>query len=226
MDFLRISRIALAIAASASILFGLGACAHHSNVSVENAAPANASGSEGGSVLIPSGTVFYGKLQTPINTKTAQDGTPFTLVHTNTMFHKNATLNGDVIDGHLTNVKSAGMMHNAGMTIVFDDIRMPDGTKAPVNVRLISMKAFNPQTHHLRTLGMMAGGAIAGHMAASHAGKKHGGLMGAAGGYVLSQTMKTNIVVPAGTVLEVRFNAPVTASASGSAPETSATSGT
>ena len=194
---------------TAALLLALTACAHHSNVTVQNAATGGAMGT--GAVLIPAGTVFYGKLQQPISTKTSQDGGTFTLLHVNTLFHKNAALNGDSIDGHLASIHAAGAMRAAGMTVVFDDIRMADGTKAPITVRLVSMKAFNPQTHHLRTLGLMAGGAMAGHMLAKRTGKKHGGLMGAAGGYALSQTLKTNIVVPAGTVLEVRFTAPVRA---------------
>jgi hypothetical protein len=102
------------------------------------------------------------------------------------------------------------------ITLVFDDIRMPDGTKAPVDVQLLSFKAFEPSSHHLRTLGMMAGGAIAGHEMAKRTGTSHGGLMGAVGGYAVSQTLKTDIAVPAGTVIEVKFKAPATAgSASG-----------
>jgi hypothetical protein len=57
---------------------------------------------------------------------------------------------------------------------------------------------------------MMIGGAVSGHEVAKRTGRRHGALLGAAGGYALSQTLKTDIAVPAGTVLEVRFKAPVT----------------
>ena len=49
---------------------------------------------------------------------------------------------------------------------------------------------------------MVLGGAIAGHMAA---GKHHGGLAGAAGGYVLSQQMKTNVDAQPGTIVVLKF---------------------
>jgi hypothetical protein len=127
------------------------------------------------------------------------------LSQTDTFLHKNTALHGAVIDGHLEDVRAAGPMRNPALTIVFDDIRMADGAKAPIDVKLESMKAFEPRTHHLRTLGMMIGGAIAGHEVAKHTGKRHGGLIGAAGGYALSQTLKTDITVPAGTVIEVKF---------------------
>ena len=191
------------------IASALAACGHHANVTTQNSG-SNAGTSAGGATLVAAGTDFYGKLQQPISTKTSHDGDTFVLVETDTLFHKNPALHGASIDGHLDNVKPAGPMHNAGLTLVFDDVRMADGTKAPVNVRLISMHAFEPKTHHMRTIGMMIGGAVAGHEIAKHTGKHHGTLMGAAGAYALSQTLKTDIVVPAGTVLEVKFVQPAT----------------
>ena len=77
-------------------------------------------------------------------------------------------------------------------------------------MQLITLQAFSPKTHHLRTIGMMIAGAVAGHVVARRTGRRHGALLGAARGYALSQTLKTDIAVPAGTVLEVRFKSPVT----------------
>jgi hypothetical protein len=191
------------------LVLALFACGHHADVTTRSAG-SNAANSTGGTPLVPAGTDYYGKLQQPISTKTSRDGDTFTLVQTDTLFHKNPALHGTVIDGHLENVHSAGPMHKPGLTLVFDDIRTSDGTKAPVDVRLVSMKAFEPKSHHLRTLGLMMGGAIAGHEVSKHTGRGHGAMMGAAGGYMLSQTLKTDISVPAGTVIEVRFQRPAT----------------
>ena len=192
-------------------VFILCACGHRSDVTTKSAgAGANSSG---GATLVAAGTDFYGKLQQPISTKTSHDGDTFALAQTDTLLHKNAALHGAVIDGHLEDVRSAGPMRRPALTLVFDDIRMPDGSKAPIDVKLESMKAFEPKTHHLRTIGMMIGGAVAGHEVAKHTGRSHGGLMGAAGGYAVSQTLKTDISVPAGTVIELRFRQPATAGA-------------
>ncbi|HKU66316.1 MAG TPA: hypothetical protein VJP85_00925 [Candidatus Baltobacteraceae bacterium] len=198
-----------------TFVLALAACGHHSDVTTQNAGGNAGASSSGGTTLVAAGTDYYGKLQQPISTKTSHDGDTFALVQTDTLFHKNPALHGAVIDGHLENVRAAGPMRNPALTLVFDDIRMPDGTKAPVDVKLESMKAFEPKTHHLRTLGMMAGGAIAGHEVAKHTGKKHGGLVGAVGGYALSQTLKTDISVPAGTVIEVKFEQPATSGSGG-----------
>ena len=194
--------IAIAVAATM-----LSACGKSSNVSTESsgtgAAPA------GGAVLVAAGTDFYGRLQQPIGSKTSKDGDTFTLAQTDTMLHHDAALHGSVIDGHLENISPAGLGKKPAMTIIFDDITMPDGTKAPVDVQLVSANAFDAKTHHLRTIGLMIGGAMAAH-AVTHG---HGGMMGAAAGYVMSQELKTDIAVPAGTVLELKFKAPVTSAA-------------
>lgn len=195
--------------AMAVATLGLGACAHHSDVSTQSSA-ANAPAAAGGTVVVTRGTNFYGKLEAPIGTKTSVNGTPFALDETRS---SNPALKGAIIDGHLAGVSAAGPMHDPKMTLVFDDIRMPDGSKDPINVTLVSTHEFNPKTHHLRTIGLMIGGAIAGHEVAKHTGKKHGGLIGAAGGYALSQSLKTDIYVPAGSVVELRFAAPVTSAA-------------
>ncbi len=118
------------------------------------------------------------------------------------MFHKAPALHGAVIDGHVDGVVAAGPMKNPAMTVVFDDIRLADGTKEPVNVVLITTKQFDPKSHKLRTIGLMIGGAVAGHAIAASTGRKHGALTGAVGGYALSQTLKTDVAVPAGSVVE------------------------
>jgi len=189
--------------AAATAVVLLCACGHRA-VSAQNAG--GTASTVGGEVVARAGTTYYGKLDKAIGTKVSRDGDTFTLAHTDTFLHKNAALAGTVIDGHVENVRAAGPMRNPAMTIVFDDIRLPDGTKEPVNASIVSWKQFDPKTHHLRTIGMMIGGAIAGHMA--H--RKNGGLLGAASGYALSQTLKTDVEVPAGTVVELRLNRPVT----------------
>jgi hypothetical protein len=193
----------------------LGGCSHHaSNVTTRSAGAGEAA--NGGTTIVPAGAVFYGKLQQPIGTKTSKDGDSFALVETRS---SDVSLTGAVIEGHLEAVAPAGPMRNPKMTIVFDDIRLPDGTKAPVDVQLVTSKTFSPKTHHLRTIGMMIGGAIAGHELAAHTGRSHGSLLGAASAYTLSQALKTDIAVPAGTVVAVRFKSPVTSGSAGAAPQ-------
>ena len=184
------------------------ACGHSNNVATRSAGAGQAA--TGGSTVVSSGTIFYGKLEQPIGSKASKDGDTFVLDESRA---SDPSLKGATIDGHLEGLQPAGPMRNPKMTIVFDDVRLPDGPKEPVNVQLVNLKAFSPQTHHMRTIGMMITGAMAGHAVAA---RKHGALMGAVGGYALSQELKTDIVVPAGTVLEVKFLSPVTSGGAGS----------
>ncbi len=197
---------------AAALVAALAACGHKGNQNVTTQSAGAGASNAGGTVLVMAGTDFSGKLAQPIGTKSSKDGDTFTIAETSA---SNPALAGSTIDGHVTGLQAAGPMHDAKMTLVFDDIRLSDGTKAPIDVQLLSTKAFDPSTHHLRTIGMMMAGAVAGHEIRKHTG--HGsGLLGAAGGYVLSQQMKTDVSVPAGTVLELKFLEPVTSGASGS----------
>jgi len=188
-------------AAAGLVLGAAVAACSHANVTMRSAGAAQTPA--GGTTVVSSGTVFFGKLERPIGSKASKDGDTFVLDETRA---SDPSLKGAAIDGHLEGLQTAGPMRNPKMTIVFDDVRLPDGSKAPANVQLVNLKAFSPQTHHLRTIGMMITGAMAGHAVAA---RKHGALMGAVGGYALSQQLKTDIVVPAGTVLEVKFLSPV-----------------
>jgi hypothetical protein len=184
-------------------------CSHHaSNVTTQSAGAGQAP--RGGNTIVAPGTEYYGKLEQPIGTKTSKDGDTFSIDETRSSVQP---LQGAVIDGHLEGVQSAGPMRKPKMIVVFDDIRLPDGTKTPIDVQLVSLDAFAPKTHHMRTIGMMIAGAVAGHEVAVHTGGHHGALLGAIGGYATSQALKTDIAVPAGTILEVRFNSPVTSGA-------------
>jgi len=204
MKIKSITRVYALTAAAALLVWG---CAKSAPVTTQSS---GAAGATGGTVLVAAGTDFYGKLQQSIGTKTSKNGDKLTLVQTDTFLHKNPALHGILIEGHLDNIQAAGAMRKPAMTIVFDDVQMPDGTKAPVDVQLVSVNAFEPKTHHLRTIGLMIGGAIAGHAVAKHTGASHGTLAGAAAGYVMSQALKTDIAVPAGTVIELRIKSPVT----------------
>ncbi|MBV8374828.1 MAG: hypothetical protein JO302_04900 [Candidatus Eremiobacteraeota bacterium] len=192
------------------VALAVAGCAHKSAVTTQSAGGTSAAG---GTIVAAAGTIFYGELDRPIGTKISHDGDPFILSETSKLARKSLALAGAVVDAHVEGVRPAGPMRNPAMTIVFDDIRLTDGTKEPVNVSVVSMKEFDPKTHHLRTIGMMIGGAIAGHMAAAHAGVRHGTFLGAVGGYMLSQSLKTDVSVPAGTVVELRFKQPVTSNA-------------
>jgi hypothetical protein len=194
----------LLIAAACAVL--LAACGHKSDVTVQNAV-SNGATAPAGPVVATAGTTFDGTLSTAIGSKTSKDGDTFTLAETK------GPLAGSTVDGHLVGVVAAGPLRKPAMTLVFDDIRLADGTKEPISVTLVSQGVFDPKSHHLRTIGMMVGGAIAAH----HIGKGHA-MLGAIGGYAASQALKTDMAVPAGATISLKLNAPVTDTGASAAP--------
>lgn len=210
------------------IAFGLVAavaltgCGKSSNVSTQSAATsaAESGGSPSGPVLVKAGARFQGRLQQEISTKKDHDGDTFTIVQHDTFLHSgDPALKGAVIDGHLENVSAAGLGKKPSLTLVFDDMKLPDGTTAPIHVKVLNLGAFDAKSHHWRTLGMVVAAGAAGHMAA---GAHHGGMAAAAGAYMLSQEMKTDVDVKPGTMLELQFVDPVVATAG--SPAAAATS--
>jgi hypothetical protein len=146
----------------------LAACSRSAPVTTESSGTTGTTAATGGAVIVAAGTDFYGRLQTPISSKTSKSGDAFTIVQTDTFLHKSLALHGTMIIGHLDNVRAAGPMRKPEMTLVFDNIEMPNGPRLPVDVALVSMNAFEPKTHHLRTIGLMIAGAMAGHAVAKH----------------------------------------------------------
>ncbi len=187
-------RSAIAFTLIALCATSLTACGKSSNVTTGNSTAAPAA--NGGSVVAQAGSTFRGKLQQEISTKKNHDGDRFTISG------KDGT-----VDGHLENVQAASFGKKPSMVIVFDEFKSPDGTTAtPIDVKIVNMGAFGAKSHRLRTFGMVVGGAIAGHMAANAAHGKHGGVAGAASGYMLSQQMKTDVDVRPGTTVVLKFN--------------------
>ncbi len=159
------------------------------------------------SVIAPRGTEFEASLNTELSTKRLHDGDTFTMTeHEGFFHHAPAALKGATVDGHVENVSPAHLGHGATMNVFFDDVRLADGTTAPLDAKLTSTKALEPHTHHLRDLGLIVGGAVVGHHIAAAHGKKHGGLAGAAAGFALATSLKSDIDVKRGTIVHLRLN--------------------
>jgi hypothetical protein len=155
-------------------------------------------------VLVQRGAEIDGTLTTTLTSKTAHDGEPFTLDAASTWFHKNPLPTGSVIEGHLEGVAPAAPMRKATMHIVIDDVRLPDGTTAPLHARVDSLKDFEPRRHLLRDSGVIVGSAIVGHVLSKKVGHNGGTLAGTATGFALVSTMKSDIVVKRGTLVRLK----------------------
>jgi len=164
------------------------------------------------SSIAPRGAEFEVTLDQELNTKTLHDGDTFTLTEHEGWFHKAPPgLKGAKIHGHVENVSPAAMRHGASMSVFFDDVKTTDGLSAPLNARVTSTKALEPRSHHLRDVGLIVGGAVTGHIISKRTGVRHGTLAGAAAGFALATSLKSDIDVKRGTILHLKLNAPVVA---------------
>ncbi|MGD0474439.1 MAG: hypothetical protein ABSB70_14675 [Candidatus Velthaea sp.] len=155
------------------------------------------------------GAQLDGTLNDTLDSGKDQSGKTFTLTEHEGIFVKNPALKGATIDGHIENVSAADglKMHKASMSIVIDDIKMPDGSViTPVAIGVKSLKELEPKTHHLRDSAVIVGSAVAGHVVSDKTGHKGGTLAGAATGFALVNTMKSNIVLKRGTLIRLRVN--------------------
>jgi hypothetical protein len=151
------------------------------------------------------GAEIDARLTTALNSKTSPDGTPFTLLVTDTLFNRHPELKGAVVDGHLENVVPAAATHRASMSVIFDDIRFAGGASEPIFAVVRNVSAFEPKTHHLRDAGIILGAAVVGHMASKHTGHAGGTLAGAAAGFAIVSALKSDIAIRRGTLLELKL---------------------
>ncbi|HEY5093768.1 MAG TPA: hypothetical protein VII69_01490 [Candidatus Eremiobacteraceae bacterium] len=191
--------------------FSIAACSSNSSSQSGANAPSNQStaqtGSGGGSgtTLAARGAEVDAVVQQELNSATNKQGAAFTMAEKDTFFHKNPALNGAVIDGHVENISAASPTHKATMTVVFDDVRLADGSTAPIHAAIVSMGTFEPKGHTLRNIGIVVGSAVAGHMLAKKTGSHMGTLVGAAAGVALASSLKSNIDVKSGTLVRLRL---------------------
>ncbi len=160
-------------------------------------------------VLTKHGALLEGKVTTAISSKTSQNGDPFTLQVTDSFFHHHPELKGDTINGHLENVTPAGPTHKATLSLIFDNITFTDGSTEPISVVVNKLSEVEPKTHHIRDIGIIVGGAVAGQIVSKKVGHGGGTLAGAAAGFALASTMKSDIVIKPGTVIQLKLKADI-----------------
>ncbi|MBV8353903.1 MAG: hypothetical protein JO101_01175, partial [Candidatus Eremiobacteraeota bacterium] len=165
-------------------------------------------------VLAHRGAQIDGALSATLSSKINHPGDPFTLDAKDTLFHHNGLPKGTVIDGHIVAVTPATATQKATMVLAIDDLALPDGTKAPLNARVVSLKEIEPHKHLLRDSAIIVGGAVAGHFVSKKTHVHGGTIAGAVAGFALVNRMKSDIVVKKGTILKLKAQSDVVASSS------------
>ena len=148
------------------------------------------------------GTQCAGTITTTIDTGTATVGQPVILTNVRS---QSGDITGATMYGTVTRVVRAGQGRPAQIQMTFNRLRLPNGTTYAINGVVTGM-----QTNTKSNAAKEAGGAVAGMLVGNmllktifHA--SGGGLLGAAGGYLIAKNNRQNMTIPAGSVVRVEL---------------------
>ncbi|MGH8251590.1 MAG: glycine zipper 2TM domain-containing protein [Steroidobacteraceae bacterium] len=167
------------------------------------------------SYTVPAGTSISVQLPAEITTKTARVGDRLTANLTSDLVVDGKVIAkaGAPMQGEVTQVisgsKTVGGKPTLGLT--FDNLTFADGGDRPVTGRITQIAE---KSDRARDTAKIAGGAIAGgvvgHQVDSDKGKVIGAILGAAAGTAAAKRTGKEVILPAGTVIGITLDSPVT----------------
>ena len=164
---------------------------------------------------IPVGTSLSVQLPADISTKKAKVGQRISgnLMNDVVVDGKVVAKAGALVQGSVTEVVSGSKTIGGTPTLglAFDSLTFADGGDRPVNARIrqVSEKSDKGADTAKIAGGAVAGGVI-GHQFDSNKGKWVGAILGAAAGTAAAKNTGKEIVLPAGTVVGLTLESPVT----------------
>lgn len=167
------------------------------------------------SYTVPAGTSISVQLPAEVSTKTAQVGDRLTAHLTSDLVVDGKVLAkaGAPLQGAVTQVISGSRTVGGKPTlgIAFDNLTFADGGDRPVSGRITQVA---DRSDKRRDTAKIAGGALAGgvigHQVDSDKGKVIGAILGAAAGTAAAKRTGQEVVLPAGTVIGITLDSPVT----------------
>ena len=149
------------------------------------------------------GTSLNGTIQQTLDTKSVEVGHPVTLINV-TSANGSGAIVGARLAGEVSKVVRAGQGRTAQLQLVFTRLRLADGSTYNVNGLVTGMKATT-KSNTLKEVGGALGGMIVGNVLGKVVGINGGGIVGAAGGFLLAKNSKENMSIPAGSVVTVQL---------------------
>lgn len=166
---------------------------------------------------VAAGTSISAQLPAELSTKTAKVGDRISANLTSDIVVDGRTIAkaGALLQGQVTEVISGSnkIGGTPKISLAFDNLTLADGSDAPVSGRLTQV---SEKSDTARDTAKIAGGAVAGavighQVSSGDKGKVIGGLLGAAVGTIAAKKTGTEVVLPAGTVLGITLDQPITA---------------
>lgn len=180
-------------------------------VRAEGGAPAvaeTAPQSEKG-ILVPVGTEFDVKLQTPLNSGRAKVEQRFeaTSIEDVPVGRTVAIPAGSIVRGFVSSVRPAGRIERRGsLTLSFDELRIDERS---VRLRASVVKALDPKVSEDAT--RIGAGAVVGGIVGGILGGGKGAVLGVliGGGGTIAATEGSDVDLPLGTILRIRVDQPL-----------------
>ncbi len=149
---------------------------------------------------VAAGTDLAGVITQSISSNHAYAGEPVTLRNVSS---ESGGVRGATLYGTVTSAVPAGQGRPGKVQMHFTRLVLPSGATYAVDGVVSGMQA-NTKSNALKEVGGAVGGMLLGNIIGKtifHTGI--GGLLGAAGGFLIAKNNRQNVVVPAGTAVRV-----------------------
>ena len=154
---------------------------------------------------LTAGSLLNGKINQDLSSNHAYVGERVTLSNV-TSVDGSGSVTGGTLYGHVAAVQSAGQGRPGKIELKFDRLVTARATYS------VDTTVTQTQTETKNNAVKEAGGALAGMLVGNMIGKTIfqtgvGGVLGAAGGFMLAKNNRENVNIPHGTTVQVRVNA-------------------
>jgi hypothetical protein len=154
---------------------------------------------------IPTGSVVNATLNTELNSASAYIGQPITLTVPQSGAGNPAALAGATIYGKVVAAQAASQGTNPVIQIAVDSIAMSGSADPqPLSAKVLKIDPSQGSTI-AKQAAYTLGGMLVGNWIGKALDSNQGGLIGAAGAYLLSSNSKSNITVPSGTPVSLQL---------------------
>ncbi|MBC5804414.1 MAG: copper amine oxidase N-terminal domain-containing protein [Candidatus Eremiobacteraeota bacterium] len=161
-----------------------------------------------GAATLNSGVNLNGSMQTDISSATAHVGDTFAVNLVPPYPNDDTTFANAYLVGHVSDVVKAGQGRKAQLQLAFDKIVFPDGHTLPVAAHVTGV-----QEKKGSAIAQQAAGALGGMIVGNIIGKtvlhtNVGGAIGAAGGFLYANNLKTDVTIPKSSSVTIQTEQP------------------
>ena len=146
------------------------------------------------------GTELVGNLDQSIDSKNATIGQGFTMSNVHSTDNN---ITGARIYGHVAAVQHAGQGTPGRVDLAFDKVVTRSGNTYAIQGRVESSQT-NTANNTLKEVGGAVAGMIVGNIVGKAVGTNAGGLLGAAGGYIVARNNRQNVSIPANSAVTLQ----------------------